>query len=73
VWKGDGGRAVTSFAIVTTDAAPSVSQYHNRMPVVLDNSQFDEWMRGTPDQAAALMKPYLGAIDAWEVGAAVGK
>ena len=32
VWKGDGGKAITSFAIVTTDAAPSVAQYHNRMP-----------------------------------------
>jgi putative SOS response-associated peptidase YedK len=72
VWKGDGGRAITSFAIVTTDATPSVSQYHNRMPVVLDDSQFDEWMRGAPDQAAALMKPYAGAIDASEVGVAVG-
>ena len=71
VWKG-GGQSITSFAIVTTDAAPSVAQYHNRMPVVLDNSQCDEWMRGTPDQAAALMKPYVGAIEAWEVGAAVG-
>jgi putative SOS response-associated peptidase YedK len=28
--------------------------------------------RGTPDQAAALIKPYAGAIDAWEVGAEVG-
>jgi putative SOS response-associated peptidase YedK len=61
VWKGDGGKAITSFAIVTTDAAPSVAQYHNRMPVVLDDSQFDDWMRGTPDQAAALMGPYAGA------------
>ena len=43
MWKGDGGRAVTSFAIVTTDAAPSVAQYHNRMPVVVDDSQFDDW------------------------------
>ena len=34
--------------------------------------QFDDWMRGTPDQAAALMKPYGGAIEAWEVGAEVG-
>jgi putative SOS response-associated peptidase YedK len=72
VWKGDGGKAITSFAIVTTDAAPSVAQYHNRMPVVLDDSQFDDWMRDTPDQAAALMKPYAGAIEAWEVGAQVG-
>jgi putative SOS response-associated peptidase YedK len=72
VWKGDGGKAITSFAIVTTDAAPSVAQYHNRMPVVLDDSQFDDWMRGTPDQAAEMMKPYAGAIEAWEVGAEVG-
>jgi putative SOS response-associated peptidase YedK len=36
VWKGDGGRAITSFAIVTTDAAPSTAQYHDRMPVVLE-------------------------------------
>jgi putative SOS response-associated peptidase YedK len=49
-----------------------VSQYHNRMPVVLDDSQFDDWMRGTPDQAAALMRPYAGAIEAWEVRAEVG-
>jgi putative SOS response-associated peptidase YedK len=36
-----------------------------------DDSQFYEWMRGAPDQAAVLMKPYAGAIEAWEVGAAV--
>ena len=35
--------------IVTTEAAPSVAQYHNRMPVLLDDAQFDDWMRGTPD------------------------
>ncbi len=29
-------------SIVTTDAAPSVAQYHNRMPVVLEDSQFDD-------------------------------
>jgi putative SOS response-associated peptidase YedK len=35
---------------------------------VLDDSQFDDWMRDTPDQAAALMKPYAGAIEAERVG-----
>jgi hypothetical protein len=29
-------------------------------------------MRGTPDQAGALMKAYAGELEAWEVGAAVG-
>jgi putative SOS response-associated peptidase YedK len=38
----------------------------------LAHPRFDDWTRGTPDQAAALMGPYAGALDAWEVGAEVG-
>ena len=72
VWKGDGGMAITSFAIVTTAAAPSTQQYHDRMPLVLEESQFDDWMRGPPEMVAGMMKPYDGAIEAWEVGPDVG-
>ena len=72
IWKGDGGRAITSFAIVTTDAATSTRQYHDRMLLVLDESQFDDWMRAPADVAAGTMKPYAGAIEAWEVSSAVG-
>jgi putative SOS response-associated peptidase YedK len=72
IWRGDGGQAITSFAIVTTGAAPSTQPYHDRMPVVLEESQFDDWMRGAPELAAGMMKPYGGAIEAWEVGAEVG-
>ena|SRR5260370_28829024 len=32
VWKADGKSSITSFAIVTTDAASSTVQYHDRMP-----------------------------------------
>ena len=69
VWRGDGGKAIASCAIVTTDAAPSVAQYHNRMPVVLDDAQFNDWMRGSLEQAAGMMKPYAGEIEASEVAA----
>jgi putative SOS response-associated peptidase YedK len=34
--------------------------------------QFDDWMRGPPELAAGMMKPYGGAIEAWEVGGEVG-
>jgi len=71
-WKGDGGPGIISFAIVTTAAAPSVSVYRSRMPVVLGDAQFDQWMLGTPDEAATLMVPYEGAIEAWEVSPDVG-
>jgi putative SOS response-associated peptidase YedK len=39
---------------------------------VLDNAEFDDWMRRTPEQAVAMMKPYAGDIEAWEVGLEVG-
>jgi hypothetical protein len=41
-------------------------------PLVLEESQFDDWMRGPPEIAAEMMKPCGGAIEAWEVGAEVG-
>src|SRR5438105_4804207 len=44
IWQADGGPAITSFAIVTTGATPSTQPYHDRMPVVLEEQQFDDWM-----------------------------
>jgi putative SOS response-associated peptidase YedK len=49
-----------------------MAPYHDRMPMVLDESQFDDWMREPPERAVAMMKPYDGAIDVWHVPAAVG-
>ena len=49
-----------------------MSQHHARMPVLLDDHQFDEWMRGSRDQAVTLLTPYPGMIEAWEVGADIG-
>jgi putative SOS response-associated peptidase YedK len=61
--------AITSFSIVTTDAAPSTQQYHDRMLLVLEESQFEDWMRGPPELAAGMMKPYGGAIETWKSAA----
>ncbi len=72
VWKGKDKPTITSFSIVTTAAAPSVATYHDRMPLVLEEGQFDDWMRGSPELAATMMKPYPGDIEAWPVPAAVG-
>jgi putative SOS response-associated peptidase YedK len=72
VWKGDGGMAITSFSIVTAEAARSTQQYHDCMQLVLEESQFDGWMRGPPELAAGMMTPYGGAIEAWEVDTEVG-
>jgi putative SOS response-associated peptidase YedK len=72
-WNGKGvAPDVTSFSIVTTAAAPSTAAYHDRMPVVLEEDQFEDWMRLPPEAAAEMMKPYGGAVDVWPVGRDVG-
>jgi hypothetical protein len=34
-----------------------VVEIHNRMPVILERQDFDQWEHGKPEDAAALMKP----------------
>ena len=33
------------------------AQVHDRMPVILEKTDFDRWLNGAPDEAAALMTP----------------
>jgi putative SOS response-associated peptidase YedK len=72
VWKGDGKSGITSFSIIVTAASPEAAKYHDRMPLVLEESQCEDWMRGPPELAAKMMQPYAGALDIWEVPADVG-
>ena len=59
-WQSGDGSDVDSCSIVTTEAAPEISDIHHRMPVILDESDFDVWLEGEPDDAARLMHPYTG-------------
>lgn len=65
--KGEGERAendpLESCTIITTDANRLASEIHNRMPVILDLADFDEWMDPSQTETAAvehLLKPYEG-------------
>ena len=42
------------------------------MPLILDESQFDDWMRGPSEMAAQMMKPYAGKVETYEVSSDVG-
>ncbi|WP_299551100.1 SOS response-associated peptidase [uncultured Tateyamaria sp.] len=49
--------------MVTTEANELVRPIHarGRMPVILDPSDYETWLTGTPDQALALLRPYPAA------------
>jgi putative SOS response-associated peptidase YedK len=51
------GRDVRSCTMVITEPNAFVGEVMDRMPVVLEPSQLDQWMHGTADEAAALMRP----------------
>jgi putative SOS response-associated peptidase YedK len=46
-----------TFSIVTTEPSRFAAQWHDRMPLILEPDNWDAWLKGDPDAAAALVKP----------------
>jgi putative SOS response-associated peptidase YedK len=51
----------------STTAAASIAAIHERMPVMLDPADFAGWLRGTSEEAQALLHPYRGALASYPV------
>ena len=51
------GERIRSCSMVVTAPNLFVGDVHDRMPVVLEKGDFDAWMKGSVDEAKALMKP----------------
>jgi putative SOS response-associated peptidase YedK len=68
-WKGGEGDPVFTFTIVTTEASPSISWIHRRMPVILEGDARTCWLdRDLPgEEAVELLFPYEGDLIAHEV------
>jgi putative SOS response-associated peptidase YedK len=60
-WKGPSG-AIDSFSILTTEANALMRPIHDRMPVILDASDYDPWLdpRTTSDALQELLRPDEG-------------
>ncbi|CAG8485131.1 8307_t:CDS:2 [Ambispora leptoticha] len=65
-----------SFTIVTTSASKQFSFIHDRMPVILDESQVEKWLDPNTKwnrELAGMLKPYEGELEIYPVDKAVGK
>lgn len=63
IWISPNGVEHRSCTILTTPSAEPVSQYHSRMPVILDEAGMELWLSARPqdeDRLTGLFKPYLG-------------
>ena len=62
-WRGAQGGVLESCAIVTTDASPGLRRLHDRMPVVLPDAAFAEWLAPAQQDVGALRSLLDGARD----------
>ena len=74
---GDDAPRVRSCAIITTDANELVAPIHDRMPVVLPESEWDSWLSRDNHDIDALTKLLVPApadeLEAWPVSLLVNK
>jgi putative SOS response-associated peptidase YedK len=60
-WKRADGTELRTFSIITTDANQLLSPVHNRMPVILDERDWDQWLDPKvmrPEDLRPLLRPY---------------
>ena len=70
-WRGPDGTIIRSFTIVTTSANPALRHLHERMPVVLEEADWQAWLAGDTGTAADLIRPSSAGFRTWRVGQAV--
>ena len=49
---------IESCCIVTCEPNELTERFHDRMPVILRDEDYDAWLIGTLDQALDLLRPY---------------
>lgn len=70
-WRGADGSIIRSYAIVTTDANDTLRPLHERMPVVLEPSDWPLWLGETEADPTPLLVPSAAGFRTWRVGTAV--
>ncbi len=53
-WHAQDGSLVKSCAIITTEPNELMATLHNRMPVILSQSSYEQWLNPTPQNPEAL-------------------
>lgn len=75
-WERD-GETVESCTILVTQANERIREIHDRMPVILDPADYDQWLNPAvrdPTEVLALLRSYpTDRMALWPVGSAVNR
>ena len=61
------GKTFSAFAIVTTEASPSIAHIHRRMPVIVSSKNYATWLSAPTTETFSILKPYTKPILAHRV------
>ncbi|MCK9293481.1 MAG: SOS response-associated peptidase [Desulfobulbaceae bacterium] len=70
-WQGEDNEIIESCSIITTGANMTVGRIHDRMPAIIEQAQYEQWLDPKSDRARlpALLKPFPDSkILAYPVG-----
>ena len=70
-WRGADGAVIRSFVILTTSACAALRDLHERMPVVLEETDWGLWLGEAEGDAAALLRPSGAGFRTWRVSTRV--
>jgi putative SOS response-associated peptidase YedK len=71
-WRSPEGETLRTFAILTTSANGTMAQLHERMPVILEPTDWPLWLAEADGNPAALMRPAADdVLHLWPVSRAV--
>jgi len=70
----ESGEVKKGFSIITTEPNDFMSNYHNRMPVILPEDKEDVWLNPDtdPETLQSLIVPYPSEMDAYPIAKSVG-
>lgn len=71
-WRAPDGEILRTFAILTTAANVTMSALHTRMPVIVEQPDWPQWLGEAPGGAQALLRSAdEGVVQYWPVSRAV--
>ena len=70
-WRSPDGDTVRSFTVITTTAIDALGHLHERMPVVLEPSDWPAWLGEAEGDPAALLLPSAATFRVWPVSSRV--
>ncbi len=74
LWAYNSNLDITSCTILTAAAVPEIEPLHHRMPIILDQSLYEQWLTGEPTSAYQLLNDNLCSyLQSCRVGREVGK